>query len=100
MTLQESLGELAGASGFWGVDSALLHYARILGVRCVSYWGPTDPRTRATTVRPGGVPGIWGSSNGPDLAARALRASSTPRPSFASSSRWFSFCLHVNRFRI
>jgi ADP-heptose:LPS heptosyltransferase len=50
MTLLESLGELAGASEFWGVDSALLHYARILGVRCVSYWGPTDPRTRLKPV--------------------------------------------------
>ena len=50
MSLMESLGELARASEFWGVDSALLHYARIFGVRCVSYWGPTDPRTRLKPV--------------------------------------------------
>ena len=31
---------------FWGIDSSLLHLARIAGLRCVSYWGPTDPATR------------------------------------------------------
>jgi len=45
LTLPESLAELAAASGYWGVDSALLHYARLFGLRCVSWWGPTDPRT-------------------------------------------------------
>ena len=50
MSLMESLSELARAREFWGVDSALLHYARIFGVRCVSYWGPTDPRTRLKPV--------------------------------------------------
>jgi ADP-heptose:LPS heptosyltransferase len=50
MQLAESLSELARASEFWGVDSALLHYARILGVRSLSYWGPTDPRTRLKPV--------------------------------------------------
>jgi ADP-heptose:LPS heptosyltransferase len=49
-SLDRSLAELAGASEFWGVDSALLHYARLFGVRCVSYWGPTDPRTRLKPV--------------------------------------------------
>ena len=50
LSLDESLSELARASEFWGVDSALLHYARIFGVHCVSYWGPTDPRTRLKPV--------------------------------------------------
>ncbi|HVX41680.1 MAG TPA: glycosyltransferase family 9 protein [Gemmatimonadaceae bacterium] len=30
---------------FWGIDSGLLHIARIAGRRCVSYWGPTAPST-------------------------------------------------------
>jgi ADP-heptose:LPS heptosyltransferase len=53
LTLPESLAELAAAAEYWGVDSALLHYARLLGARCVSWWGPTDPRTR---LRP--LPGL------------------------------------------
>jgi len=53
LTLSESLAELAAATEYWGIDSALLHYARLLGVRCLSYWGPTDPRTR---LRP--IPGL------------------------------------------
>lgn len=46
LSLAESLAELAATARYWGVDSALLHYARLLGVPCVSWWGPTDPRTR------------------------------------------------------
>lgn len=45
-SLSESLAILKQASAFWGIDSSLLHYARILGLSCTSYWGPTDPRTR------------------------------------------------------
>jgi len=43
LPLSESLTYLAGASEFWGIDSALLHYARLFGARCVSFWGPTSP---------------------------------------------------------
>jgi ADP-heptose:LPS heptosyltransferase len=46
MKLGESVLRLFGASEFWGIDSGLLHFARIGGLRCVSYWGPTDPATR------------------------------------------------------
>ena len=34
---------MAGVREFWGIDSALLHYARLFGARCVSFWGPTSP---------------------------------------------------------
>ena len=51
--LAASLAELAACEEFRGVDSSLLHYARWLGLRCLSFWGPTDPRTR---LRP--IPGL------------------------------------------
>jgi len=44
--LAESLAILAHAEKFWGIDSALLHFARLFGIECVSYWGPTNPSTR------------------------------------------------------
>jgi ADP-heptose:LPS heptosyltransferase len=28
------------------IDSALLHYARLLGIPTISFWGPTDPASR------------------------------------------------------
>jgi len=28
------------------IDSSLIHFARLVNVRTVSFWGPTDPRTR------------------------------------------------------
>jgi ADP-heptose:LPS heptosyltransferase len=45
-TLEESLSILAAADEFWGIDSALLHYGRILVPKCVSFWGPTRPKSR------------------------------------------------------
>jgi len=45
-TLRESVQALFDSAEFWGIDSSLLHLARIAGLRCVSYWGPTDPATR------------------------------------------------------
>jgi ADP-heptose:LPS heptosyltransferase len=48
-TLRESAAILFQSSEFWGIDSSLLHIARIAGLPCVSYWGPTDP---ATLLRP------------------------------------------------
>jgi ADP-heptose:LPS heptosyltransferase len=37
---------LASCDEFIGIDSALLHFARLLGVPTTSFWGPTDPATR------------------------------------------------------
>jgi ADP-heptose:LPS heptosyltransferase len=45
LKLAESLAVLAGAGRFLGVDSALVHAARALGVRSTSFFGPTDPAT-------------------------------------------------------
>jgi ADP-heptose:LPS heptosyltransferase len=50
MTLPESLGLLCGMDGFWGVDSSLHHFARLLGIPCVSFWGPTAPETRLQPI--------------------------------------------------
>lgn len=46
LKLRDSLEELYAAQEFWGIDSSLLHYARLFGLKCVSFWGPTDPKTR------------------------------------------------------
>ncbi len=46
LSLPDSLTLLASAEEFWGIDSGLTHLARLLGVPCVSFWGPTDPSTR------------------------------------------------------
>jgi ADP-heptose:LPS heptosyltransferase len=46
LSLAESVSVLSTADEFWGIDSALLHYARLLGRHCSSWWGPTDPETR------------------------------------------------------
>jgi ADP-heptose:LPS heptosyltransferase len=51
-TLEESVRLLSGMSETLCIDSSLLHFSQLLGVRTVSYWGPTDPRT---LVRPGAV---------------------------------------------
>jgi ADP-heptose:LPS heptosyltransferase len=45
LSLPESLARIAGAHRFLGIDSALLHAARALGVTSVSFFGPTDPAT-------------------------------------------------------
>jgi ADP-heptose:LPS heptosyltransferase len=50
LSLPESLAALSGADEFWGIDSALLHYARLLRIRCRSWWGPTHPDTRLRPV--------------------------------------------------
>ena len=44
-SLRESLSELSLSNEFWGVDSALNHYARLLRIECVSFWGLTDPKS-------------------------------------------------------
>jgi len=50
LTLPQSLATLADADEFWGIDSALLHYARLLRKRSLSYWGPTHPETRLKPI--------------------------------------------------
>ncbi len=46
LSLKESVSYIDSSDEFWGIDSALLHYARLLGKKTVSFWGPTDPQTR------------------------------------------------------
>ena len=46
LSLFESMRLLGSSGAFWGVDSGLLHYARILGLKTVSFWGPTAPTSR------------------------------------------------------
>lgn len=48
--LDESLRILASSRFFWGIDSALLHFARMLSVPSESFWGPTDPATRLEPI--------------------------------------------------
>jgi ADP-heptose:LPS heptosyltransferase len=45
LSLPESFARIAGAHRFLGIDSALLHAARALGVPSASFFGPTDPTT-------------------------------------------------------
>lgn len=44
-SLRESVQILAAMDEVLCIDSALLHFSRLLGRRTVSFWGPTDPRT-------------------------------------------------------
>jgi ADP-heptose:LPS heptosyltransferase len=46
LTLKQSVGVIFESPEFWGIDSSLLHQARVAGLRCLSFWGPTDPATR------------------------------------------------------
>src|SRR5262249_14334556 len=43
LSLQDSLRVLAECDEFWGIDSALLHYARLFGLRIKAFLGPTHP---------------------------------------------------------
>lgn len=45
--LEESVRMLSGMTEVLCIDSALLHFSRLLGMHTVSYWGPTDPRVLA-----------------------------------------------------
>jgi ADP-heptose:LPS heptosyltransferase len=45
MKLGESIELLSTMNEFWGIDSALLHYARLLGIKSISYFGPTMPQS-------------------------------------------------------
>lgn len=44
---------IARSQNFIGIDSGLLHLARLLGKSTISFWGPTDPNTRLTPRRKG-----------------------------------------------
>lgn len=44
-SLDESLSVLSSSHEFWGIDSSLIHYARLFKIKSVSFWGPTDPKT-------------------------------------------------------
>jgi|CZKN01.1.fsa_nt_gi ADP-heptose:LPS heptosyltransferase len=44
-SLRESVRIIAAMDEVLCIDSALLHFSRLLGRRTVSFWGPTDPRT-------------------------------------------------------
>lgn len=46
LRLEQSLALLGSSDEFIGIDSALLYFARLLGVPTTSFWGPTDPATR------------------------------------------------------
>jgi ADP-heptose:LPS heptosyltransferase len=48
--LLESVRILAGCDGLLCIDSAMLHFGRLLGVPATSFWGPTDPHI---LLRPG-----------------------------------------------
>lgn len=52
MSLADSLRALLGSDEFWGIDSALLHYARLFGIKTLSFLGPTHPMR----LRP--IPGL------------------------------------------
>ncbi|MEO8593009.1 MAG: glycosyltransferase family 9 protein [Candidatus Solibacter sp.] len=45
-SLSESVRGLADVDELICIDSALLHFARLLGVPTISFWGPTDPASR------------------------------------------------------
>lgn len=49
LKLDESLRVLAESQVFVGVDSALMHFARALGLKALGFWGPTAP---ARLLRP------------------------------------------------
>ena len=44
--LSETIRRIGQSQRFLGIDSGLLHLARLLGKNTVSFWGPTDPGTR------------------------------------------------------
>jgi ADP-heptose:LPS heptosyltransferase len=46
MSLAEAVRELAEVDELICIDSALLHFARLMGIPTISFWGPTDPASR------------------------------------------------------
>ena len=53
-TLPESVALLDSLDRVYCIDSALLHFARLMGKPTVSFWGPTDPRVllRPSSIAP------------------------------------------------
>jgi ADP-heptose:LPS heptosyltransferase len=47
LALRDSVCQLARMDMLYCIDSALLHYGRLLGVPTVSFWGPTSPAVLA-----------------------------------------------------
>lgn len=45
LKLTESIKKLASVDEFWGIDSALLHYSRLLGIKTQAFFGPTMPQS-------------------------------------------------------
>ncbi|MCB0394186.1 MAG: hypothetical protein KDD25_06485, partial [Bdellovibrionales bacterium] len=45
LKMKESILAIANSSHYIGIDSGLLHFARLLGIPTTSYWGPTNPST-------------------------------------------------------
>lgn len=43
--LNESIEEMAAMDEFWAIDSALLHYARLMGLKLRAFFGPTSPQS-------------------------------------------------------
>jgi len=43
-SLTDTLIKMAEMDEFWTIDSALNHYARLMGLKIVSFWGPTSPK--------------------------------------------------------
>jgi ADP-heptose:LPS heptosyltransferase len=52
LDILQSAKVIGRASGYYGIDSMLLHFTRALGVSAVAVFGPTDPATR---LRPLGL---------------------------------------------
>jgi ADP-heptose:LPS heptosyltransferase len=46
LKLRQSINLLNQMDEFWGIDSALLHYSRLLGIKTLAYFGPTIPHSR------------------------------------------------------
>jgi ADP-heptose:LPS heptosyltransferase len=44
--LIESIREIAHMDELICIDSALMHYSRLMGLHTTSFWGPTDPQSR------------------------------------------------------
>jgi ADP-heptose:LPS heptosyltransferase len=50
LSLRESVSMLWGSDEYWGIDSGLLHFARLGRIPTVSFWGPTAPNTRLQKI--------------------------------------------------
>ncbi len=50
LALTESVRLICSMDEFWGIDSALIHLSRLLGIATTSFWGPTDPACRLRPI--------------------------------------------------